>query len=67
MYLQPMLHMIKIANMSAGQAPMVADSTAHWFDFHRMLYTPGEWTAQVVQIGDERESHLGCLFHLVYS
>lgn len=46
---------------------MAANSTAHWFDFRRMLYTPGEWTAQVVQIGDEREPNLGRLLYVVYS
>lgn len=59
--------MTKVTDTSAGQAPMAANSTAHWFDFHRMLYTPGEWTAQVVQTGDERESNLGRLLYIVYS
>jgi len=61
-----MPHVTKIADTSAGQAPMAANSTAHWFDFRRMLYTPGEWTAQVVQIGDKREPNIGRLLYLVY-
>lgn len=62
-----MLHVTKIANTSAGQAPVAANSTAYWFNFRWMLYTPGEWTAQAVQTGDEREPHLGRLLYLIYS
>jgi hypothetical protein len=40
-----MLQAIMIADIRAGQTPMVAHSTAHWLDLHRMLYAPGEWTA----------------------
>lgn len=59
--------MTEIADTPAGEAAVAANSIAHWFDFHRMLHTPGEWTAQVVQIGDEREPHLGRFLYLVHS